>query len=81
MSDTGFLMLTSGDNCLIALDRLSGILHITCGKLALALGLSREAVSKTAQARAPATQPRLRDMVEILNRVRPWAGSPQQAFA
>ena len=32
--------------------------------------------------RAPATQARLRDVIEILGRVRPWAGgSPQQAFA
>lgn len=81
MSDTGFLIAASGDNGLLAADRLSAILHITRGELALALGLSRAAVSKTARAGAPATQSRLRDMVEILNRVRPWAGSPQQAFA
>ena len=81
MSDTTFLAETSGDNGLVAADRLSSILHITRGELALALGLSRDAVSKTTRVRTPATQSRLRDMVEILNRVRSWAGSPQQAFA
>ncbi len=44
-------------------------------------GLSRDAVSKSARVGSPATQAHLRDIVEILNRVRTWAGSPQQAFA
>lgn len=57
------------------------MLHITRGELAATLGLSRDAVSKSARLGRPVTQARLRDMVEILNRVRPWAGSAQQAFA
>ena len=81
MSELAFLTEATGEGGLVAADRLSHILRITRAELALALGLSRDAVSKTARARAPATQSRLRDMVEILNRVRPWAGSPQQAFA
>jgi hypothetical protein len=81
MSDTTFLAATASEEGLVAADRLSTVLHITRGELAVTLGLSRDAVSKTARARTPATQARLRDMVEILNRVRPWAGSPQQAFA
>ena len=72
---------TAGEGGLIAADRLSGILHITRAELASALGLSRDAVAKTARARAPSTQARMRDMAEILTRVRAWAGSPQQAFA
>jgi Protein of unknown function (DUF2384) len=81
MPDTNLLEATAGDGGLIAVDRLSVLLHITRGELATALGVSRDAVAKTARARTPATQARLRDVVEILNRVRPWAGSPQQAFA
>jgi hypothetical protein len=81
MSDSSLLEATAGDGGLIAADRLSGLLHITRAELAVALGLSRDAIVKTARVRRPATQARLRDMVEILNRVRPWAGSPQQAFA
>jgi hypothetical protein len=57
------------------------MLHITRAELAVAVGLSRDAVTKTARVGTHATQARLRDIVEILNRVRPWAGSPQQAFA
>ncbi len=62
-------------------ERLTATLHVTKGELALAFGLSRDAVSKTARLRSPATQARLRDGVEIINRVLPWAGSLPQAFA
>jgi transcriptional regulator with XRE-family HTH domain len=82
MSELAFLHEATGEGGLVAADRLSQVLRVTRAELALALGLSRDAVSKAARARAPATQARLRDAVEILNRVRPWAGgSPQQAFA
>jgi len=49
--------------------------------LAAAAGLSKDAVSKAARLGAPATQSRLRDMAEVLNRIRGWAGSPEAAFA
>ncbi len=50
--------------CLIAL-------RVTRTELASAAGLSRDAVSKTARQTSPTTQARLRDMVEIINRVMP----------
>jgi hypothetical protein len=81
MSDTAFLRQTSAATGLVAADQLSHLLHITRAELALAAGLSRDAVSKSARVESPATQARLRDLVEIINRVRAWAGSPQQAFA
>ena len=81
MSETTFLADAFDPSGLIAAERLSNMLHITRGELAATLGLSRDAVSKSARLGRPATQARLRDMVEILNRVRPWAGSAQQAFA
>jgi hypothetical protein len=81
MNEMGFLDDSFGAGGEVATDRLSALLHITRQELAATLGLSRDAVSKTARLSRPATQTRLRDMVEILNRVRPWAGSAQQAFA
>lgn len=81
MSDLAFLEETSANSGLIAADRLSDLLHITRAELAIALGLSRDAISKSTRVGSPATQARLRDLVEIINRVRAWAGSPQQAFA
>lgn len=65
----------------IATDRLTGELRITKIELANATGLSREAVSKTVRLKAHSTQARLRDVVEIVNRILPSAGSVQQAFA
>lgn len=62
-------------------DRLSGVLRVTKGELAAASGLSRDAVSKTTRLRAPATQARLREVAEIINRILPWCGSVPQAFA
>lgn len=61
--------------------RLSETLKVSKQELAAAAGLSRDAVSKSARLNAPATQNRLRDMVEIIARVLPWAGSVPQAFA
>lgn len=65
----------------IAVSRLSERLKVSRIELAAASGLSRDAVSKTRRRLAPATQSRLRDMVEIIMRVLPWAGSVPQAFA
>ena len=38
-------------------------------------------MSKTARANARRTQDRLRDMIEIINRVLPWSGSELAAYA
>ena len=81
MQSLAFLDETAAASGMVAADRLSTILHVTRAELAQAVGLSRDAISKTSRVGSPATQARLRDVVEILNRVRAWAGSPQQAFA
>jgi len=65
----------------IASDRLADALHITKTELALATGLSRDAVSKRSRAGSRATQSRLRDTTEIINRVTDWSGSVGRAFA
>lgn len=66
---------------LVAPERLSGALRVTKTELATASGLSRDAVSKTRRVHAQATQARLREVTEIVNRVLPWCGSVPQAFA
>jgi uncharacterized protein (DUF2384 family) len=65
----------------VASDRLANILHISKSELAAATGLSRDAVSKRVRAGARSTQARLRDTVEIINRVSGWSGSVGRAFA
>ena len=76
-----FLQQIIDSDGLVETSRFSNELRITKTELALASGLSRDAVSKTVRLRAQATQARLRDMAEIINRVLPWAGSLPQAFA
>lgn len=65
----------------VSVDKLSAALHITKSELAIAAGLSRDAVSKAARSHSVTTQSRLREMSEIINRVIPWAGSELAAYA
>ncbi|WP_376095174.1 XRE family transcriptional regulator [Roseomonas sp. CCTCC AB2023176] len=82
MSDVAALQELAGPNGGISVDRLSAVLRTTRADIAGTLGLPRDAVSKSARAQAPRTQQRLREMVEILNRVRPWfGGSMLMAYA
>lgn len=81
MADGGFLAEVMAPDGVIAADQLTARLHITKVELARAFGLSGDAVSKSARLKTPATQRRLRDGVEIINRVLPWAGSLALAFA
>jgi hypothetical protein len=52
-------------------DRIAGLLRTTKEEIAETAGLSREAVLRKARVQARGTQMRLREMVEILNRVEP----------
>jgi hypothetical protein len=80
-TERDFLQEVIGVDGLIHTDRLMLLLRITKGELAKAFGLSRDAVSKTDRLKAQATQSRLREATQIINRVLPWCGSLQQAFA
>ncbi len=81
MASQSFLadVITAEGN--VAADRLAAKLHVTKTELASAFGLSRDAVSKSARLKGKSTQTRMRKVVEIINRVRLWAGSDTQAFA
>jgi transcriptional regulator with XRE-family HTH domain len=65
----------------VAPEALSAELGVTRGQLASVVGLSRDAVSKRTRLASRPTQQRLRELAEIVNQVRPWAGSVPQAFA
>jgi transcriptional regulator with XRE-family HTH domain len=81
MSEGAFLESVIAQDGMIEPERLSGLLRVTRSELAMAAGLSRESVSKTARLRAQPTQTRLREVAEIINRILPWCGSTPQAFA
>lgn len=72
--------LTQADGS-IAIDELTQVLHLTKTDLATVLGMSRDSLSKSTRLSSVTTQRKLRDFIEILTRVEPWAGSVPQAFA
>ncbi len=78
---TDFLSSVITPDNMVSPDSLAGRLKITKIELASALGLSRDSVSKKARTGAHKTQKRMRDMIEIINRVIPWTGTELAAFA
>lgn len=50
-------------------------------QLAATLGVSRESLYKAKRADAGKIQMRVREMLEVIVRVMPWAGGQQQAMA
>ncbi len=81
MSTTDFIQEVITDDGYVAPKELARILHITQRELANIAGLRRDAVSKRARVRSLATQKRLRETLEILNRVSAWCGGPGRALA
>ena len=66
--------LVDGDEQVFSPARIAGALRTTRAEIADTLGLSRDALSRTARIRAPKTQTRLREMMEILHRVQAHTG-------
>jgi hypothetical protein len=64
----------------VAVDAVARGLGITKASLATSIGLAEETLQRSTRSRAPKTQHRLREMLEILARVEPWAGSLAQAL-
>src|ERR1700730_8632849 len=65
----------------IAADRVAEAFCLTKFQLADILGLARETLYKSSRARAPKTQARMREMLEIIGLVEDWAGGKLQAMA
>ncbi|WP_246248877.1 MbcA/ParS/Xre antitoxin family protein [Chelativorans alearense] len=65
----------------IAIDRLAAGFGMSKTQLAETVGLARESLYKAARNRAPRTQARMREMLEIISRITEWAGSKEQAMA
>ena len=65
----------------VAVDDLVETFGLSKVQIARSLGLPKEAVHKRERLIAPKTQQRLREMLEIVNRVSVWAGGQIQAMA
>jgi hypothetical protein len=70
-------MLSSGH---VDVDIVAAEFNVTKAALAQSLGLAEETLQRSARVSAQKTQQRLREMLEILTRVEPWAGGMPQAM-
>jgi len=66
---------------LFAPARIAEVLRTTKDEVARTVGLGRDALMRADRVQSPKTQKRLREMVEILNRVEPRFGSALIAYA
>jgi hypothetical protein len=65
---------------LVDVDRVADFFGMTKASLAETLGFANDTLQRFSRASAPKTQQRLREMLEILTRVEPWAGGMPQAL-
>jgi uncharacterized protein (DUF2384 family) len=65
----------------VAIDRVTAELGMSKKRLAETFGIAPVTLQRKARADAPKTQARLREGLEIVNRVSTWAGGPVQAMA
>jgi hypothetical protein len=65
----------------LAVERVADTFGMSKFQLAETVGLKRETFYKASRARAPKTQARMREMLEIISRVVAWAGGKDQAMA
>jgi hypothetical protein len=69
------------DNGFFAPRKIAAALHTTSEDVARTAGLGRDAVQRKERVRSDRTQRRLREMVEVINKVEPRFGSGLMAYA
>ena len=62
-------------------ERVADAFHLSKTQLAETIGLRREALYKRERIRAGKTQGRVREVVELVDRIKEWAGGREQALA
>jgi uncharacterized protein (DUF2384 family) len=65
----------------VDVDRVAEAFHMSKGQLAETAGLGLATVSKAARRTSPRAQTRVTEMLEIISRIRDWAGGEAQAMA
>jgi hypothetical protein len=69
------------DKGLFAPAKIASVLRTTNDEVARSAGLGRDAVQRKERVRSHKTQRRLREMIEIINKIEPRFGSALMAFA
>ncbi|MEO8374459.1 MAG: antitoxin Xre/MbcA/ParS toxin-binding domain-containing protein [Sphingomonas bacterium] len=77
----GFVLDFMDKGGVIDVDRVATMFRMTKGQLAETTGLATATISKTDRKASPRTQTRVTEMLEIISRVREWAGGEAQAMA
>lgn len=65
----------------VDVERVADAFHMTKRQLAETAGLGASTVSKAERRTSPRTQTRMTEMLEIISRIRDWAGGEAQAMA
>jgi uncharacterized protein (DUF2384 family) len=66
---------------IVDVERVANAFRMTKGQLAETAGLGVATISKSERRSAPRAQARVTEMLEIISRVRDWAGGEAQAMA
>jgi hypothetical protein len=66
---------------MLAVERVADTFGMSKFQLAETVGLARETFYKASRTRAPKTQARMREMLEIISLIATWAGGKDQAMA
>lgn len=69
------------ENGLFALSKIASALRTTSEEIARSAGLGRDAVQRKERVRSDKIQRRLREKVEVINKVEPRCGSTLMAYA
>ena len=78
---SGFVMYFMDKGGMVDVDRVATAFRMTKGQLAETTGLGTATISKADRKASPRTQTRVTEMLEIISRVREWAGGEAQAMA
>lgn len=81
LAGVGFVTHFIDKGGIVNVERVADAFRMTKGQLAETVGLGTATISKVERRSAPRTQARVREMLEILSRIRDWAGGETQAMA
>ena len=78
---SGFVLDFMNKDGLVDVERVATAFRMTKGQLAETAGLGIATLSKTERKASPKAQTRVTEMLEVIGRVRAWAGGEAQAMA
>ncbi len=81
LAGAGFITHFIDKRGIVDVDLVADTFRMTKGQLAETVGIGAAAIGKAERRTAPRTQSRVREMLEIVFRVREWAGGETQAMA